>query len=598
MKNKSTFFLISCLFLLALILSSCGTKTTQTIPTTTILTSIQTTSITTVKTTAATTKQTTTEETPQYGGSFTYRVNSDPADFDPYYLSVGYPCGLYYETLAMRDLSVSRDVFDFKSAFIPLQYWTGRLAESWEISPDFLTYTFHIRKGVQWQDKPPANGRELTAYDIEWNYHRVLGLGSGFTKGSPYISLANWALIKSVTATDKYTIVMKASQPSIDQLRSILDIRSVNLALVAREAVEKWGNLEDWRNAIGTGPFILKDYTSGSSMDFTKNPNYWGYDALYPQNRLPYLDKVKILIIPDIATTMAAVRTGKVDLVEDIDWQQAASIMRTNTELIQVKRPTNGETIVFKVDKEPFDDIRIRTAMQMAMDLKTIAETHYGGYVDGTPMGLSALQGYYTPFSEWPKEIQAGYEYNPEEAKKLLTEAGYPNGFKCILTMPSNADVDLFQIVKAYLSAIDIDMEIQVMDSVSFSAYTQASKHEMCGGGSSIVYNVATYPPINMLNQCYGRHVRNYNLSHLADPVFDDIVTKVKASTNEEEIRKLVIEADMHAITQHWRMSISPKVLFCVYQPWLKRFGGELDVPRDAARWYWIDNDLKKAMRR
>jgi ABC-type transport system substrate-binding protein len=89
-----------------------------------------------------------------------------------------------------------------------------------------------------------------------------------------------------------------------------------------------------------------------------------------------------------------------------------------------------------------------------------------------------------------------------------------------------------------------------------------------------------------------------YNLSHNADPIYDAIVLKAKASTDEEEIRKLVIEADMRSITQHWSISISPKVLFCVYQPWLNRFSGELDVLRDAARWYWIDNDIKKAMGR
>jgi peptide/nickel transport system substrate-binding protein len=597
MGKKFFWLILSCLLVLSLLLASCGTKTTLTTTSTTILTTIPTTELTTVSTTTPTTKSATVAEIPQYGSTFTYRISSDPADFDPYFLSIGPPCALYLEQLAMRDLSINRSVFDFKTAFIPLQYWTGRLAENWEISSDFMTYTFHIRKGIQWQDKPPVNGRELTAYDIEWNYHRVLGLGSGFTKGSTYISLANWALIKSVTATDKYTIVMKASQPSIDQLRSILDIRSVNLDIVAREAVEKWGNVNDWRNAIGTGPFILKDYTTGSSMDFSKNPNYWGYDPVYPKNRLPYVDKVKILIIPDIATTMAALRTGKVDLVEDINWQQAASLMKTNPELLQVKRPTDGDTIAMMIDKKPFDDIRIRTAMQMAMDLKTIAKTYYGGYVDGIPLGLSALKGYYTPFNEWPKEIQAGYEYNPEGAKKLLTEAGYPNGFKCILTISSTADIDLFQVLKAYLLAINIDMQIQTMDSVSWSAYTQASKHELCGGGS-VLYNVATYPPVNLLNQCYGGHTRNYNLTHLADPTYDAIVAKVKASISEEEIKKLVIEADMRAITQHWRISISPKVLFCVYQPWLQRFSGELNILSDAARWYWVDNSLKKAMGR
>jgi peptide/nickel transport system substrate-binding protein len=294
---------------------------------------------------------------------------------------------------------------------------------------------------------------------------------------------------------------------------------------------------------------------------------------------------------------MAALRTGKIDLVEDIDWQKAASLMKTNPELLQVERPANGDCMLLMVDKKPFDDVRVRTAMQMAIDLKTIAKTHYGGYVDGTPMGMSALKGYYTPFSEWPIEVQAGYEYNPEGAKKLLAEAGYPNGFKTTLTVDATSDLDLFQILKSYLSAINIDMEIQTLDPASFSAYTQASKHEIAGG-DAINYNISNYPPLNMLNSHYGGHVRMYNLSHNADPIYDSIVAKAKASIDEEEIRKLVIEADMRAITQHWTISISPKVLFCVYQPWLNRFSGELDVLSDANRWYWVDSSLKKTLGR
>ncbi len=103
---------------------------------------------------------------------------------------------------------------------------------------------------------------------------------------------------------------------------------------MAREAVEKWGDVNDWRHQIGTGPFMLKDYVSGSSITTIRNPNYYRFDYKYPENRLPYLDRVKLLTIPDLATTLAALRTGKIDLVEDLSWEQAASLKKADPQSI------------------------------------------------------------------------------------------------------------------------------------------------------------------------------------------------------------------------------------------------------------------------
>ncbi len=108
----------------------------------------------------------------------------------------------------MGDWGLDRDVWDFRTAFTPESFQTGALAESWE-QPDPLTYIFHIRKGVNWHDKAPMNGRELTAKDVEFNFHRMTGLGSGYTEPSEFrINLQN-VPFESVTATDKYTVVMK-----------------------------------------------------------------------------------------------------------------------------------------------------------------------------------------------------------------------------------------------------------------------------------------------------------------------------------------------------------------------------------------------------
>ena len=138
------------------------------------------------------------------------------------------------------------------------------------------------------------------------------------------------------------------------------------------EAVKQWGNLNDWHHAIGTGPFILTDFVSGSSATLVKNPNYWGYDERYPQNQLPYVDTLKFLIIPDNATALAAMRTGKIDVMDGMSLQDAQSMKKTNPEILQIPIPgTDATSIDPRNDKAPFNDIRVREAMQMAIDLPT-----------------------------------------------------------------------------------------------------------------------------------------------------------------------------------------------------------------------------------
>ncbi len=128
------------------------------------------------------------------------------------------------------------------------------------------------------------------------------------------------------------------------------------------EAVQQWGNLNDWHHAIGTGPFILTDYVAGSSATLVKNKDYWGHDERYPQNQLPYIDKMNVLIIPDDATALAGMRTGKIDVIYQASIQAAQSMKTTNPEIIQVSLPVlNAITIDPRFDKAPFNDIRVRS---------------------------------------------------------------------------------------------------------------------------------------------------------------------------------------------------------------------------------------------
>ena len=151
---------------------------------------------------------------------------------------------------------------------------------------------------------------------------------------------------------------------------------------------------------------------------------------------LPGRDR-RYLNIPEEATLQAALLSGKIDLrgsqapvaviVGSID--TAVSMRKTNPEIELHKQWfRSNDAIATNVRQPPFDDIRVRKAMQMALDLETITETLFQGEANATPQGLVGVKGFFVPFEEWPEEVKTGYRYDPDGAEKLLDEAGYPRG--------------------------------------------------------------------------------------------------------------------------------------------------------------------------
>ena len=317
---------------------------------------------------------------PQYGGSITEAKVADAPHADTWWGSGSRePVTLVLEKMGIADWATPRDKWDFKSYNNPTSVLRGLLAESYDISPDGLTYTVNIRKGVYWHDKPPMNGRELVADDIVFSFHRMTGTGSGFTEPSPYATVISNLPIESIEATDKYTVVFKLTKVHLAAFWDIYS--SSNFGFIyPPEVIQEHGHAQDWRNLVGTGPYELTDWVKDSSQTFTKNPNYWGYDEKFPENRLPYLDEIKFLIIPDQSTMLAALRTGKNARVAfGLSLDQAKSLQRTNPELLWSTNLDLPWTHSMDVRKPPFDDIRVRTAMQLALDLETINNTFMGG---------------------------------------------------------------------------------------------------------------------------------------------------------------------------------------------------------------------------
>ena len=542
---------------------------------------------------------------PEYGGTLTIFIPGGwLPSIDPYFGWSWPIISGVVEKIGIGNWGIDRDVWDFKSGPTPVSVMTGRLAESWDISPDGLTYTFHIREGVHWHNKAPMNGRELTADDVEYNFHRILGLGK-FTDAGPtaFGGAASFTSIpfESVTATDKYTMVVKLREPYIPALQLMLV--DYFIYIMPPEVIEQRGDVQDWRNLVGTGPFMLTDYVEESSLSWTKNPDYWGYDEKYPQNRLPYVDELRGLVMTEEATIMAALRSGQLDYRRGAtSLDSIESLQRTNPEI--AAHPVwfrSSDSFAPSLRMPPFNDINVRRAMQMALDNETIAATLWKGNADTTPQGLVGIKGYSIPFEEWDEEVKQYYRYNPAGAEKLLDEAGYPRGadgtrFKTSLTYGAWSSLDHTEIAAAYWAEIGVDVEIDVLPFAEYSERLSSRTYE----GILSAIAGAQFDPVMMVG--WYRTDSTGNRGGSQWPELETMVDAALNATTIEEQQRLIAEADKYAMSRHWLIWGAKSPTFSLAQPWLKGYNGEMDNGLGSNEIHtlharlWIDHELKETM--
>ena len=547
-------------------------------------------------------------EAPQYGGTFTYQ-NSGliQAMADPYLaqFETAPPTAGVAEVLLIGNWGVSRDEFDFKGTFRPMTALTGSLAESWETSTDGRTITFHIRQGVNWQNKAPMNGRELTAYDIEYNFHRYLGLGSGFTEAAEHLRIAKLGIV-SVEATEKYTVEFKLKEPAVGAVKDI-GFEPGGSWILAPEVIKEYGDHSDWRNMVGTGPFMLTELDEGVSATWEKNPDYWGYDEKYPENRLPYVDRVRLLKMVESATYLAALRTGKIDYMgmgfsQRLSLEEADAIRRTNPEIVLWPFGTySAQAFWMNGRKPPFDDIRVRQALEMALDHETVNDTYFKGLGVWKPEGVlgTTLKGYVTPFDEWPEEVKQYYTYDPAGAEALLEAAGYPRGadgirlrFPMFFEVGAAGDMGYVEIAIEYWKDIGVEVtDIEQGDEAFVNSRVAAGDWNMVNAGAGV-----EFAPVQVL-----QIFTNPLMFGFDDPNYDALVeAAVVAETLDGQMR-LVNEANNYLIEQHF-LTWGPKLpTFAAVQPWVKGHNGETGIAQAGERHsfmarLWIDQELKKAM--
>ena len=447
---------------------------------------------------------------PEYGGTITQVLKQNiDRRMDAY---IGGPGSIYItsgvlEKLAMTDWAIDRDIYPFLTGYVaPVYALRGALAQSWS-QPDPKTIVVNVRKGVKWHDKAPVNGREVTAKDVEHSFQRMLGnklTGTEFSGDDP--SAGGGSLValpwESVTATDNSTVVFKFKEFNLAALNFVLDWYS--MVIQPPEVFEEYGADWDWQKVVGTGPYTITDITPGSSVTWTKNPNYWSNDEKYPNNSLPYIDTMRGVQIVEVATIVAGLRSGKLDFT---GWpgasqlnstDQAVGLARTNPELVihTWSERSNTVTSMNQHEGKPYADIRVRRAMQMALDLDTMNATFFLGRADSIPRGMVAreFKDSMIPFEEWPEEIQGYYAYDPEMAEELLDAAGYPRGddgirFKTTFVHYPRYDLSWTELQAAYWREIGVDVVIETPSMAEYTPIKKAGDWDLSAGSLGVKAN-------------------------------------------------------------------------------------------------------------
>lgn len=358
---------------------------------------------------------------PQVGGTVTVGIAADPPGWDPSAsTSQEIPRVVYHNVFE----GLVR--FDADGSIVPA------LAESWTTSDDGLTWTFTLRQGVKFHD-----GSTLTVDDVVAKFERARNPDSGHTHPEYY------AAIESITAPDANTVVFQLSQASRSLLYNLARPDSVIYPAAKAETQRS--------EPIGTGPFRFVSYDPGSQVVLERFDDYY-------LGGVPYLDRVVFRIISDANTRFAAFQAGDLDLVGLIPEQY---VQVTTMPGIKVTEGTATAEITLAMNntRAPFDDLRVRQAITLAIDKQAI--------VQGAMFGLGTVIGtHMTPAESYYIDLTDTYPYDPQRARELLAEAGYPDGFtvKFELPEPYNIERRSGEVIAQQLREVGIDVELSVVE--------------------------------------------------------------------------------------------------------------------------------------
>jgi len=482
----------------------------------------------------------------------------DPPDLDPF-LNVTFRAqefaGFFYSRLLKYDSGPGVGPNSFKP--VP------DLAEKYDVSSDGLTYTFTIRANAKWQNKPPMSGRAVTADDVIYSFNR-------FKTVSPNKNYFD--IVKDVKATDPRTVVFTLNSVFAPFENAVA---APVLFIMPKEVIEADGDAR--KRVIGSGPWIFDKFDKGVQVVAKKNPDYYFTGT-------PYVDELDLLIIPTAATQVANLRAKQIDIISPSQSDRNA-IAKSNPEIQLTDFPQNLLYFMYwRVDAPPFNDVRVRQAVSLALDrdeLITVLDEGKGYINNAIPAGLE---------SWWldPRGADMGpsgqyFKRDVDAAKKLLTAANFPVGQKIPFISIQNAYGDTFnasiELVIKQMKDVGIQLDFQPQD---YAAYIQSTFLGKFTPGA-MVWGLETpfqEPHDYLFNMYHPKGVRNH--AGVADPKLTDMVEK-QSVTLDKSMRKQIINDIQRYTGEQQYYVIGPVGPTSVAaQPWVKNVNYTTDYARGA----------------
>ena len=454
------------------------------------------------------------------------------------------------------------------------------LAESWQ-QPDDLTYIFKIRTGIKWHD-----GVDFTAADVAFTYN--------WLRQEKLAASARTAAAETIEATGPYALKITLKRPTPDFLNELADTTNM---IVAKHVVERGDDLR--KVLIGTGPFKLKSFRSGVETLWDRFDGYW-------QPGKPYMDGVRQVWGLEESGMLAAFVAGENDALVTVELAQLEVIRKAKPDAgFYTKANDNGIGLFVKLDRPPFDDVRVRRAIHLAVDREAMNQTlTQGRGVYVAPGVWAGRQGWAIPQEELKKlpGFRSPKDQDLAEAKRLLAEAGYAQGvtFEFMYNAGGLAPPRIAEVLAAPLRSIGVTANLRPLESGVYNA-TQLGTGQYGGYEGGDLPTVVSAEFRGLYDYFHSKGP--YNRTGLSDPKLDALIEATLSGRDEGARKKAAREMQEYLLAQMYYIPTTELVNAALWQPWVAsginhKGSSGLALAQESLSWMWLDVDRMPAARR
>jgi peptide/nickel transport system substrate-binding protein len=480
--------------------------------------------------------------------------------------------------------------FNLNQAEWPADLLTGWLLESWEWSDELMGVSMKIRKGVMWQPNTAMGmaERELTAEDVaSWinNY-----------RSSPkYDKIVNFTNENCAEVTGENTVFVHFTQPFAGWGMVLAYAVYANVYPPEQTKLEK----VDWEQVTGTGPFYIKNFTTGIGVTYGANANWWAGNTEIGGKtyKAPFVETLNLPILGDSSTALSALISGEVDIMVGVPVSRRETL-KASCPGLNIKEAPSGSTIclVFNGLSGPTSSLDFRRALMIGTDNDSLTALVEGGVKGGFPFSYTLGESIYTSIDKLPDDVKELYSYNPEKATRMIRDAGFA-GETLVLTYSTNDNENFGPIAETLedqWSKLGIKVQLNLVDSAVVLSYDTSDGTNWNGvfiktSGNSKTSRAIESERNKEFLPCHTDKYFNDRMDQMMrepDPAIRDVMMKEDAIYFMRNVEEFGL-VETTALTCWW--------------PWVKNYYGETDSGGTGnigiiAAYAWIDPDLKKSM--